>query len=96
MDYDSLVYGVNLTIEKLGDDIARIDGFEDFKTGRFVYFTIYNGVLRFNYNNKLDKATTSSINRTDATTGDVTTTTTKYERKYYIMTSSSHLSFTST
>ena len=79
LDYDSLVYGVNLALAKLGNDIANIDGFEDFKTGRFAYFTITEGVLKFWYNKKLDKSTTTSKETTDATTGNVTTTTTKYE-----------------
>ena len=48
LDYDSLLYGVNLAIEKLGDDIAKIDGFEDFKSTRFAYFSVNNEYLNFN------------------------------------------------
>ena len=55
LDCDSFLGGVNLVLQKLGNDIAKIDGFEDFKTGRFAYFTITNGVLRFNYNKNLDR-----------------------------------------
>ena len=34
------MYGINLTLEKLGNDIASIDGFEDFKTSYLAYFNV--------------------------------------------------------
>ena len=51
LDYDSLLYGVNLALTKLSGDIANTDGFEDFKITSLTHFNIINGVLRFYYNN---------------------------------------------